>query len=126
MGISTFANNSIKDIRSAGLSVDNSMVHVMQMYTMRDRELQLQIIREAETRGCKAIFLTADSPVLGVRYNEWRNDFRTPGHLEFPILQWKKEDIANRTHDDGFVSFNEIGHSWVRPYLVWHAGVDKC
>ena len=93
----------------------------MQLYPMKDRAHQERILKNAEAAGCKAVFVTGDSPVLGVRYNEWRNDFRTPGHLEFPILQWKKEDIANRTHDDGFVSFNEIGHSWVRPYLVWHA-----
>jgi (S)-2-hydroxy-acid oxidase len=83
--ISSFANFPIKDIRNAGLSV-GPIKHAMQMYTLKDRELQLGIIREAEKQGCSAIFLTADSPVLGVRYNEWRNDFRTPEGLGYGDL----------------------------------------
>ena len=75
--ISSFASFSVKEIREAGLSV-GPVKHAMQMYTLKNRDLQLSIIQEAEKRGCSAIFLTADSPVLGVRYNEWRNDFRTP------------------------------------------------
>ena len=80
--ISSFANFPIKEIREAGLGV-GPIKHAMQMYTLKNRELQLGIIREAEKQGCSAIFLTADSPVLGVRYNEWRNDFRTPEGLGF-------------------------------------------
>ena len=85
MGISSFANYSVAEIRQAGLSI-GPIDHAMQMYTLKDRDLQLSIIQEAERQGCKAIFLTADSPVLGVRYNEWRNDFRTPDGIGFPIL----------------------------------------
>jgi len=64
MAISSFANYSIKDIRSAGLGV-GPIKHAMQMYTLKNRELEEGIIREAERQGCTAIFLTADSPVLG-------------------------------------------------------------
>ena len=71
MAISSFANYSATDIRNAGLAV-GPIKHSMQLYTMKDRDLELRIIRNAEIAGCSAIFLTADSPVLGVRYNEWR------------------------------------------------------
>lgn len=99
---------------------------------MRDRDLQLKIIQEAELQGCKAIFLTADSPVLGVRYNEWRNDFRTPMGLSFPNIGLTSEKIQQQTHDDGFMTFNEDAHSWAReiPWLrsktkmqIWIKGV---
>jgi (S)-2-hydroxy-acid oxidase len=83
--ISSFASFSIKDIREAGLS-KGPYKTAMQMYTLKTRDLELKIIQEAERQGCSAIFLTADSPVLGVRYNEWRNDFRTPDGIGFPIL----------------------------------------
>lgn len=131
MGISSFANYPIKDIRSAGLGV-GEINHAMQMYTMKDRELELRIIREAEAQGCTAIFLTADSPVLGVRYNEWRNDFRTPYGLHFPILERDSEAIRRQSHDDGFTSFNDDAHNWTRdiPWLrsvtgmeIWIKGV---
>lgn len=99
---------------------------------MKDRALQERIIRQAESAGCSAIFLTADSPVLGVRYNEWRNDFRTPAGLAFPILEWTSEKVRSQTHDSGFVAFNDDGHSWAReiPWLrsvtgmqIWIKGV---
>ncbi|KAK5122939.1 hypothetical protein LTR85_003504 [Meristemomyces frigidus] len=132
MGISSFANYTVQEIRSAGLAADPGMRHAMQMYTMKDRELELRIIRQAEAQGCTAIFLTADSPVLGVRYNEWRNDFRTPDGLGFPILEWDSEAIRKQSHDDSFVSFNDDAHNWTRdiPWLrsvtgmeIWIKGV---
>lgn len=96
----------------------------MQMYTMSDRQLQRRIIARAEAAGCCAIFLTADSPVLGVRYNEWRNDFRTPEGLGFPILERTSEMIRSTTHDDGFTSFNSDRHAWARE-IPWLRSVTK-
>jgi hypothetical protein len=36
--------------------------------------------------GCKALLVTADSPVLGTRWNETRNNFAIPPHLELAII----------------------------------------
>ena len=115
MAISSFANYPISTITSAG---SEQVSYAMQMYMMKDRALQSRIIAQAEAAGCRAIFLTADSPVLGVRYNEWRNDFRTPEGLAFPILERTTKDIRATTHDSGFMSFNDDSHSWVRD-LTW-------
>lgn len=123
MAISSFANYTAKEIRDAGLSV-GPIAHAMQLYTMKDRSLELRIIQAAEQQGCKAIFLTADSPVLGVRYNEWRNDFRTPAGLGFPILERSSEQIRQTTHDDGFMSFNDDAHNWTRD-IPWLRSVTK-
>ncbi|KAK4504479.1 hypothetical protein PRZ48_005395 [Zasmidium cellare] len=130
-GISSFSNYSTADVRAAGLSV-GPIDHAMQMYTLKDRALALRMIREAEARGCKAIFLTADSPVLGVRYNEHRNDFRTPKGLGFPNFGWTSEMIRAQEHGNTFVALNDDGHSWAReiPWLrsvtgmeIWIKGV---
>jgi (S)-2-hydroxy-acid oxidase len=121
MGISSFANYPIEDIREAS---GRNIPHAMQMYTLNNRELELSIIQEAERQGCTAIFLTADSPVLGVRYNEWRNDFRTPEGLGFPIMGRSSEDIRKSTHDDGFKNLNAIGHSWAKE-IPWLRSVTK-
>ncbi|KAK4987726.1 hypothetical protein LTR66_007524 [Elasticomyces elasticus] len=123
MGISSFSNYSITEVRSAGTNVA-PIIHVMQLYTMKDRDLQLRIIRDAELAGCTAIFLTADSPVLGVRYNEWRNDFRTPAGLAFPIIELTTERIQNQTHDSGFTAFNDDAHNWTRD-IPWLRSVTK-
>ncbi|KAL4794079.1 hypothetical protein BDV19DRAFT_365501 [Aspergillus venezuelensis] len=131
MGVSSFANYSVEDITKTSQKV-GSIAHVMQMYTMKDRVLQERMIKRAEATGCVAIFLTADSPVLGVRNNEWRDDFRTPAGLSFPIQEKTSESIQAQTHDDGFTAFNSDAHSWAYdiPWLrrrtemqIWIKGV---
>lgn len=131
MGVSSFANYSVEEVTQAGLEV-GPMKHGMQLYTMKDRALQERIIKRAEAAGCVAIFLTADSPVLGVRYNEWRNDFRTPAGLSFPMLEKSSEQIIAQTHDNSFLSMNSDSHSWGEdiPWLrsrtkmeIWIKGV---
>lgn len=134
MAVSSFSNYGIQEICDAAIAVAGGEVlpNAMQLYTMRDRALQLRIIRRAEAAGCRAIFLTSDSPVLGVRYNEWRNDFRTPEGLGYPNLEASSSDIRNTTHDSKFATFNDDQHSWERdiPYLrsvtrmeIWIKGV---
>ncbi|KIW74572.1 hypothetical protein Z517_11342 [Fonsecaea pedrosoi CBS 271.37] len=129
MGISSFSNYSVEDVVGAS---NGGVNYAMQMYTMKDRALQERIIQRAEAAGCKAILLTADSPVLGVRYNEWRNDFRTPQGLGFPILELTSEMIRKQTHDSGFTAFNDDSHHWARdiPWLrertkmqIWIKGI---
>jgi (S)-2-hydroxy-acid oxidase len=115
MAISSFANYSVEEVRQAS---HGKIQHAMQLYTMKDRALQDRIIKRAEAAGCVAIFLTADSPVLGVRYNEWRNDFRTPAGLGFPMLEKSSEQILAQTHDDGFLAMNSDSHSWAED-ITW-------
>lgn len=120
MIVSSFANYSIEEVRAAAKGKDGgeSISHGQQLYMMRDRALQERIIQRAEAAGCKAIYLTGDSPVLGVRYNEWRHDFRTPEGLDWPILERTTEDIRTTKHDTGFMAFNDDSHSWVRD-IAW-------
>jgi (S)-2-hydroxy-acid oxidase len=132
MAISSFSNYPLADVRAAGTAIDPGTAHAIQLYTMKDRALQERIVGKAEAAGCTAIFLTADSPVLGVRYNEWRNDFRTPTGLEFPNLELTTAKIRAQTHDSGFMAFNDDSHNWARdiPWLrsittmqIWIKGV---
>lgn len=121
MGVSSFANYSVEDIAAAS---GGAIGHVMQLYTLQDRALEERMVRRAEKAGCRAIFLTADSPVLGVRYNEWRNDFRTPEGLGFPMQEKTTEQVRAQTHDSGFTAFNSDSHSWARE-IPWLRSVTK-
>lgn len=123
MGVSSFSNYSVEEVRAAGLEV-GPLQHVMQLYTMQDRSAQLRIIRRAEKAGCAAIFLTADSPVLGVRHNEARNDWRIPEGLALPMLEKTTEAIRAQTHDEGFTAFNSDSHSWAKE-IPWLRSVTK-
>lgn len=123
MGVSSFSNYAVEEVRAAGLDI-GPIEHTMQLYSMKDRQKQVRIIKRAEKAGCKAIFLTADSPVLGVRFNELRNDFRTPDGLDLPMLEKTSEMIQSQTHDDGFTDFNSDSHSWAKE-IPWLRSVTK-
>ena len=131
MAISSFSNYGIEAVRAAAANV-GPIDHTIQLYTMRDHALEEAIIRKAEAAGCKAIFLTADSPVLGVRYNEHRNDLRLKEGLDFPIIKWNAQQMRARAHHTRFAAFNDDSHSWAReiPWLkartkmqIWIKGV---
>lgn len=124
MGISSFANHKVEDITAAGRGVNPNSRYAMQMYMMKDRELERRMLQIAETQGCSAVFLTADSPVLGVRYNETRADFGTPNGLHFPNMGWDAERIRTQSHDAGFLDFIDDGHNWARD-IPWLRSVTK-
>ena len=54
MGISSYANRSVEQITTAGKEV-GLIHHVMQLYSMADREKEARIVRRAEAAGCKPV-----------------------------------------------------------------------
>lgn len=123
MGVSSFANNSVEDIISAGRNVGGQINYGMQLYTMQDREAEKEIIARAEGAGCKAIFLTADSPILGLRYHEKRSNFKIFDGISFPMVENGWEDKKTQSHDERFISFNSDSHSWDE--IAWLRSVTK-
>jgi (S)-2-hydroxy-acid oxidase len=125
MGISCFSNYGLEEvIAAAGEGGEGTIAHAIQLYIFKDRAMQENIIRRAERAGCKAILLTADSPVLGVRFSERRNDFRTPEGIAFPILEKATAELRSVGHEDTFKSFTDEGHSWGRD-IPWLRSVTK-
>lgn len=131
MGVSSYANYPVEQIIDASKEAGH-INHAMQLYIMNDKAKQERIVRRAEAAGCKAIFLTADSPVLGVRCNEWRNGFKPPPGLGYPMYERSSEWIQSQSHDDGFTASNSDSHSWAVdiPWLrrvsnmeIWIKGV---
>lgn len=53
-----------------------------QVYMQAQREHTFQLVRRAETAGCKALVVTVDAPVNGVRNEEQRAGFRFPPHVQ--------------------------------------------
>lgn len=117
--ISSYASYTAKEIIDAGTAGEFGGAYAMQLYPMKDRAHQGRILKNAEAAGCKAVFVTGDSPVLGVRYNEWRNDFRAPEGIEFPILERDSKIIKETSHDNVFTTMNDDGADWKKeiPWL---------
>lgn len=66
--ISSFASFTTEEIVRAGETLKGELggAYAIQVYPMRDRALQERILKKAERDGCRAVFVTGDSPVLGV------------------------------------------------------------
>ncbi|TDZ16332.1 Oxidase FUB9 [Colletotrichum orbiculare MAFF 240422] len=124
IGVSSSSNQSIEEVRAAGMAAGSTQQHVMQLYMMKDRDAQLHITRRAEEAGCAAVSLTADSPVLGARCNEPRNQFRIPEGLSLPMLERTSEAIQAQTHEDVFATINSKSHSWAEE-IPWLRSVTK-
>jgi 4-hydroxymandelate oxidase len=81
MVMSTYATESAGNVcRAAARPV------WFQLYTQPDRGLTGEIVARAEEAGCKALAVTVDTPVLGVRNREARSEFGLPPNIELPNL----------------------------------------
>ncbi|GAC1379972.1 MAG: alpha-hydroxy acid oxidase [Ktedonobacteraceae bacterium] len=85
MTCSTFSTRSIEEIAMAA-----SGPLWFQMYTYHGLEIPAQLVRRAETAGYRAVVLTVDTPLLGNRERDIRNDFKLPAHVR----------VANFEFDD--------------------------
>ena len=57
-----------------------------QLYVYKDRSASEALVRRVEAAGCTALQLTADTPVLGRRERDIRNNFSLPADLGAPNL----------------------------------------
>ncbi|CAN6597005.1 hypothetical protein TRVA0_001S03642 [Trichomonascus vanleenenianus] len=78
MGLSSYANRSHQDVKQAG---GDSAVF-FQLYVFKNRKTTEKLVRAVEKSGYKALLLTVDTPYLGQRYSDTRNNFKLPTHLK--------------------------------------------
>lgn len=71
---STIALEEVMDAAPTG-------VKWFQLYVYKDRDVTLDLIQRAEKAGYKALAITVDTPVLGRREQDLRNQFKLPSHL---------------------------------------------
>ncbi|RCI10370.1 hypothetical protein L249_4294 [Ophiocordyceps polyrhachis-furcata BCC 54312] len=74
--IPTLASCSFDDIVDAR---QGDQVQWLQLYVNKDRDITRTIVRHAEERGCKGLFITVDAPQLGRREKDMRTKFTDPG-----------------------------------------------
>lgn len=78
MGLSSFATHSLEEVAAQG----GENPKVLQLYLFEEKEHSRRLIARAKKAGFKAVFLTVDTPMLGRRNEEIRNQFTLPPHLE--------------------------------------------
>jgi len=74
--IPTLASCSFDEIVDAR---EGDQVQWLQLYVNSDRKITERIVRHAEARGCKGLFITVDAPQLGRREKDMRSKFSDVG-----------------------------------------------
>jgi (S)-2-hydroxy-acid oxidase len=81
MGLSSFSTTTLEDVAQAA---EERVPLVLQLYLFEEREHSKKLIARAKKAGFKAVFLTVDTPYLGRRNLEIRNQFKLPAHFSIP------------------------------------------
>lgn len=143
MGLSSYSTKSIEEVKAAG----GSNPYGIQICFHKDRTRTLNVIRRAEgeseicpnfdavfdlfrfaAAGYKALFLSVDIPVLGLRLNEYRNSFTLPEGLSWPNFQQTSDpltesDYADLDYDADFTWEDSL--AWLREHTkmeIWLKG----
>ncbi|KAL9105529.1 MAG: hypothetical protein Q9227_009326 [Pyrenula ochraceoflavens] len=74
--IPTLASCSFDEIVDAR---QGNQVQWLQLYVNKDRKITERIVKHAEARGCKGLFITVDAPQLGRREKDMRTKFSDTG-----------------------------------------------
>ena len=82
MVLSSLSTRSVEDVVNA-----SSADVVMQIYISSDRGFTKALAQRAQAAGCKALMVTVDTPVWGVRERDIHNGFRVPDGMSIVNLQ---------------------------------------
>lgn len=78
MVVSVMSSTTIEDIAAAAPQA----TLWQQIYVFRDRRVTASLVERAEAAGAHAIVVTVDSPWLGRRLRDLRNDFQMPADIQ--------------------------------------------
>ncbi|SOD81669.1 alpha-hydroxy acid oxidase [Spirosoma fluviale] len=79
--VSSFTNTPLRDIASVA-----TQPLWFQLYVSDDRERTKALVQEAEAQGCRALCVTVDTPVAGVRNRQQRVNFAMPEGITTPHM----------------------------------------
>jgi 4-hydroxymandelate oxidase len=130
MVVSTLATKSLEDVADGANQWRQENQEVIeqqeelasnnfwfQLYVHRDRGLTQALVERAQTAGYQAICLTVDSPVIGRREKDMRNQFTLPTEMSLANLTTLKDlKIPECSGESGlFAYFAEQ----INPALTW-------
>ena len=97
MGMSSFSTSTLEDVAKA----IGDHPHVLQLYLFEEREHSKRLIKRAKKAGYKAVFLTVDTPMLGRRNLEIRNQFKLPKPYKIANFVEDSDSAASETAVEG-------------------------
>lgn len=100
MGLSSFATTTLEDVATEL----GDTPHVLQLYLFESRSHSKKLLARAKKAGYKAVFLTVDTPMLGRRNLEIRNQFKMPSHLKIANFADEETEDEAASIMDGTMS----------------------
>jgi len=97
MVLSSLATRTLEDVAAAA----PDGLRWMQVYVLRDRGITTEMVGRAVDAGYKALVLTVDAPVSGLRHREIREGVHLPDDLSLPNLG---PASTERAHAGGFMA----------------------
>ena len=89
-----------------------------QLYVYKDRALTQELVARAEACGYRALVLTVDTPLLGRRYRDVRNNFVLPEGISMRNFE---AAMTNAARWGAHSSFSAYVHDLFDSTLTWNA-----
>ncbi|XP_050309910.1 2-Hydroxyacid oxidase 1 [Anthonomus grandis grandis] len=103
--LSTIATSSIEEVAEAAPEA----IKWFQLYIYKDRHVTRSLVKRAEDAGFKALVLTVDTPMFGLRLADIKNKFQLPSHLKLANFQGKYALTANKVGKNTGSAMNDLG-----------------
>lgn len=109
--LSTLSTRTIEDVGEA------AGMWWFQLYYYAEREISSDLIQRAKAAGASAILVTVDTPLLGRREADERNNFALPRGVELVnLLESARRTVASSESGSQLASY--VGGMW-HPSLSW-------
>lgn len=97
--MSTLSTTSLEEISE----ISPNSVKWFQLYIYKDREATKDLVKRSELAGFKALVLTVDAPIFGLRRANLRDEFKLSPEFELSNLKFseksKKSGLKNYVHE---------------------------
>ncbi|XP_068628575.1 uncharacterized protein Hao [Battus philenor] len=113
--LSTISTSSIEEVAEAAPQA----VKWFQLYIYNDREVTKNLVLRAERAGYKAIVLTVDTPLFGLRRADIRNKFTLPQHLRLANFEGHLSTKIHSTNEGS--GLNSYVNNLFDKTLTWDA-----
>jgi 4-hydroxymandelate oxidase len=120
MILSSLATCPLEDVAAAA----PDGVRWMQVYILRERVRTEELVARAAASGYRALVLTVDAPVSGLRLREWRIGMHLPDDLALPNLAG---DSTSSAREGGFMGVvtREFEPALTPDDIGWLAGLSS-
>ena len=103
MCVSTMATMSLEEVQAA-----SPAPKWFQVYIYKDRSVTLDMVERAKAVGYDALILTVDTPIVGMRERDVRNQFSMPDGLRFANFEkYGLEDMGVRGHGSQLARYSQ-------------------